>query len=232
MKRVPVIRRAITTPYNRRNADYNPEFLDKETLIRKFTPLIQSIHRYFCSYVGILDQPSDVADLYNQIQLEFLKLAQKYDPKRGVDFTGYIKFNLRHRIYYHVTKMQKRQASEQLTRQYGSGEELDLDTLAYDVPDEAASNEFFRREALASIPWEQLTPDQCELIHNICEDHMNLEEIAENHKVPIKSVQKQFDELCELLIHICTQGVIEDEYWEKHGEYHYSELAIHNRLDD
>ena len=49
------VRRAITTPYNRRNADYNPCFLDKDSLLKRFTPLIQSIHRYFCSYVGILD---------------------------------------------------------------------------------------------------------------------------------------------------------------------------------
>ena len=115
-KSAKIIRKPIHIPHNRRNARINPEFLDCDALLCKFAPMVQSLYKYFCSYCGILDQPSDCEDLYAQIQYEFLRLCHRYDPRRGVDFTGYIKFNLRNRIYYYVCKLQKYQITEQITR--------------------------------------------------------------------------------------------------------------------
>lgn len=204
-----VKRTPIRIPHNRRSK-FNPEFLDKEILLEKFTPLIQSIHRYFCSYAGILDQPADVADLYSQIQLEFLKLAQKYDPKRGVDFPGYVQFNLRHRVYYYVMKLQNRQNKERLLLcQDDSGEPMDIDELNQmrDAPDERVEHDIFRREALMSIPWNKITDESDrELIHDILVEHKTLYEIALSRRVLIKVVQTQFERLCEFLIQEYKNG--------------------------
>ena len=87
-------RKAILTSSIRRNAEFHPEFLDTESLLERFEPLLKSIHKKFCSYNGMFDQPDDISDLYSQILLEFLRLKQSYDPLRGVDFPGYIKFHL------------------------------------------------------------------------------------------------------------------------------------------
>ena len=195
-----VKRTPIRIPHNRRST-FNPEFLDKEVLLEKFTPLIQSLHRYFCSYAGILNQPADVDDLYSQIQLEFLKLVQKYDPKRGVDFPGYVQFNLRHRIYYYVTKLQNRQNRECLLfRQDHSDNPIDIDDV-WERPDESVPYEIFRIEALASIPWDEI-PDESDrqLIRDILIEHKTLHEIAVSRRVLMKSVHQQFNRLCEFLI--------------------------------
>lgn len=211
MKRVP-----IRIPHNRRNT-FNPEFLDKEFLLEKFTPLIQSLHRYFCSYAGILDQPADVADLYSQIQFEFLKLVQKYDPNRGVDFPGYVQFNLRYRVYYYVNKLQNRQNKEHLLfRKEHSDNPLDIDDVGdsvWDQPDESVERDIYRLEAIASIPWKDI-PDESDrqLIHDILIEHKTLHEIALSRKVLVKSVQQQFNRLCEFLIQHYQQTESGDNY--------------------
>lgn len=199
IKRVP-----IRIPHNRRNT-FNPEFLDKEFLLEKFTPLIQSLHRYFCSYAGILDQPDDISDLYSQIQLEFLRLVQRYDPKRGVDFPGYVQLNLRYRVYYYVNKLQNRQNREHLLfRSDHSDNPLDIDDVGdtiWDKPDESVEQEIYRMEAIASIPWEDIHDElDRQLIREILVEHKTLHEIALSRKVMIKTVQQQFNRLCEFLI--------------------------------
>lgn len=208
VKRVP-----IRIPHNRRSV-FNPEFLDKEALLEKFTPLIQSLHRYFCSYAGILDQPADIDDLYSQIQFEFLKLVQKYDPKRGVDFPGYIQFNLRYRVYYYVIKLQNRQNREcLLLRQDHSDNPIDIDDVGdsiWDKPDESAEYEIFRTEAMASIPWESI-PEESDrqLIHEILVEHKTLNEIAIDRHVMVRDVQQQFDRLCKFLIRHHQQSEVD-----------------------
>lgn len=199
IKRKPIIvRKPIITSYGRRNSDYNPEFLDKVTLLRKYTPLMQSIHKYFCSYVGILDQQADVDDLMSYIQLEFLNLAQKFDPKRGVDFPGYIKLNLRHKIYHYVTKSQKTQSYEQLIRQYGD-EYPNSDVVPFDRPDESIQDDFDTVETLASIPWNQLEWIQRVIVLELLEQHKSLEQISEDYDIPLKDIKIRFDETCKLL---------------------------------
>ena len=211
VRRVPIItRQAITTPYYRRNSDFNPEFLDKETLLRKYEPLIRSLHKYFCSYAGILDQPSDVSDLYSQIQLEFLNLTQKYDPKRGVDFPGYIKFNLRHRIYYYVTKIQKQNMCECLFRSFGE-DNGNAEYPLLERPDESVSEEFNRVEAINSIPWNCLSEEQSILVEEVLQNHKTLDQISKIYGIAPKVIKDQFEELCELLINLNTPGFMETQ---------------------
>ena len=100
-------RKPITTQTNRRNADNHPEFLDTEALLERFSPLIKSIHKRFMAYNGVFLHSEDTYDLYNQIVLEFLRLRKNFDPKRGIDFTGFMKFHLQNRVYHWVMKMQK-----------------------------------------------------------------------------------------------------------------------------
>lgn len=195
-------RKPITILHNRRN-EYNPEFLDMEVLLNKYTPLLKSIHRYFCSYSGILDQPCDIEDLYLQIQTEFIRLTKAYDPRRGVDFPGYIKFNLRHRIYYYVTKLQNLQNTElKALKTDDSHLECEFNYLPEYVEqqDENHEHEILRIEAINSMPWDQLkTQEDLDLVVDVL-NHKSLEDIAKVRRVSVICIKEQFNRICENLI--------------------------------
>ena len=202
-----VVRTPITIEYNRRN-EYNPEFLDADALVVKYTPLFKSICRYFCSYAGILDKPYDTEDLYNQIQLEFIKLVRRYDPRRGVDFPGYIKLNLQNRVYYWVTKLQKLQNTEKLLFwSENDNEESDVDIdlhymnqQYYNLEDTNDEKEQFRIEALMSIPWEEITDvSDREMVEDIL-NHLTLEDIARKRHTLVSNIREQFNRLCDKFI--------------------------------
>lgn len=197
-------RKPIHIPHNRRSSQFNPEFLDVNSLLRKFTPLIQSLHKYFCSYCGILDQPTDCEDLYSHIQFEFLRLCQKYDPRRGVDFTGYIQFNLRHRVYYYVCKIQKYQTTEQLLKQVEDTTlPLDMVTAAplLQLEDLSIERELSKIEALASIPWKEITDElDKQIIQYILVNHSSLEELSKQKNISLRILKNKFNALCNKLI--------------------------------
>lgn len=197
-----VVRKAILTTSNRRNAENHPEFLDTEMLIERFEPLLKSIHKHFCSYGGIFDQPDDVDDLYNQIVFEFLRLKRSFDPKRGVDFPGYIKFHLQQRVYHYVTKRQKLVNNEQPVKTYGENNEDQLVELENfnNLVDEDTVLEFEKTEALASIPWDDLSEEDAELIRDVLFNKETIESIAKRRKTSMKSVKQHLDSVCNRLI--------------------------------
>lgn len=208
-----IVRKAILTTSNRRNAENHPEFLDTETLLERFEPLLKSIHKHFCSYDGIFDQPDDVNDLYNQIVFEFLRLRRTFDPKRGVDFPGYIKFHLQQRVYHYVTKRQKLVNNEQPVRTYGENNEdqpVELENFN-NLVDEDAESKFEKSEALASIPWDDLSEEDAELVRDILINGETIESIAKRRKSSMKSVKQQLDSVCELLIEIHDLSMYKDQ---------------------
>lgn len=209
-----IVRKPILTTSCRRNAENHPEFLDTESLLERFEPLLRSIHKKFCSYDGIFDQPDDITDLYSQIQLEFLKLRRSYDPKRGVDFPGYIKFHLQQRVYHYVTKKQKLMNHEQPVKTYSDDfdeKPLELENIPELVDEETEAN-FEKAEAIASIPWDDITdPAQVELIKAILFEGKTVESIAKEKKVSIKSVKQQLDEVCDLLTELHKLNTYKDE---------------------
>lgn len=210
-----VIRKPILTVSCRRNAENHPEFLDTEALLERFEPLLRSIHKKFCSYDGMFDQPDDVSDLYSQIQLEFLRLRRTFDPKRGVDFPGYIKFHLQQRVYHYVTKKQKLVNSEQPVRMYKSDDfdekSLELENIT-ELVDEGTEVAFEKAEAIASIPWDDIKdPEQVELIKEILFNGKTVEDIAKERKVSIKSVKEQLDTVCNLLVYLYNLNTWRDE---------------------
>lgn len=209
-----IVRKPILTTSCRRNAENHPEFLDTDALLERFEPLLRSIHKKFCSYDGVFDQPDDVSDLYSQIQYEFLRLRQSFDPKRGVDFPGYIKFHLQQRVYHYVTKQQKLVNSEQPVKSYSSDDfdekPLELENMP-ELVDEETESSFEKAEAIASIPWDDLTQEQAELVKEILFNKKTIENIAKERKVSIKSVKEQFDEICELLIELHQLNTYRDE---------------------
>lgn len=187
----------------------NPEFLDKEVLLERFSPLIQSMYRYFCSYDGMFNQAMDSQDLYSQIQSEFIELVHKYDPRRGVDFTGYIKFHLRQRVYHWVMKTQKVQNTEQVLVQYDSDNSLDMDNLiSYEnKKDTYTEQELVRAEAIASIPWEQIhNEEHKELINEILVKRHTVEDVAKSRKISVRAVSAQLDEVCEIIYRLQSSG--------------------------
>lgn len=194
-----ITRKPILTTSNKRNAENHPEFLDTDTLLLRFDPLLRSIHKHFCSYDGMFEQTCDQADLWSQIVYEFLRLKGQFDPKRGVDFPGYIKFHLQQRVYHYVMKQQKYSTHEQPAKAYDEDDDnfMDLENLS-EMVDEDAEYNIQKAEAMASVPWQDLSAEQTELTLKILSGKA-IEEIAKEHKVTIKSVKEQFEELCEYL---------------------------------
>lgn len=196
-----VKRKPILTVTNRRNAENHPEFLDTDALLERFGPLLKSIHRRFLSYQGIFLNSEDISDLYSQILFEFIRLRQSFDPKRGVDFTGYIKFHLQQRVYHYVMKKQKVSLNEQVTKTYSNDfddKSIEFENLA-NLVDERTIEELERTEAIACIPWSKLTEGQSQLVFEVMFKRKTIEEIARERKVTIVSVKKEFEELCEHL---------------------------------
>ena len=124
---------------------------------------------------------------------------------------------MRHRIYYYITKLQKQQTHECLFKQYG--EDVTSEDLLYDKPDENIAKEFFRIEAINSIPWKCLSETQCMLIEEILQNHKTLEDIARMHSINIKNLKEQFEDLCEFLIQLNTSQNVEkggnDHDWDE-----------------
>lgn len=207
-----IIRKPILTSSNKRNAENHPEFLDTETLLERFEPLMKSIHKHFCSYNGIFDKPDEVEDLYNQIVYEFLRLKRSYDPKRGVDFPGYIKFHLQQRVYHYVTKSQKLKNNEQTANGLGEDDEqtLNMENIS-ELVDEDTERNMDNIETVASIPWDDLSVEDTELIKCILIQKESLESIAKRKNVTIKSVKIQLDRLCEYLVELHNLNEYKDE---------------------
>lgn len=206
-------RKPILTVTNRRNAENHPEFLETEALLERFEPLLKSIHRRFLSYQGVFTNADDVSDLYSQIVLEFLRLRQTFDPKRGVDFTGYIKFHLQQRVYHYVMKKQKVVLNEQTARSYSDDfddKPMELENSA-ELVDEKTPEELERAEAIASIPWDDLSEEQAQLVTEILIRRKTIEDVAKEQKMTIKSVKQQFDEVCEYLTELHDLSEKRDE---------------------
>ena len=196
-----VKRKPILTVTNRRNAENHPEFLETEALLERFEPLLKSIHRRFLSYQGVFNNQDDISDLYSQIVYEFLRLRQSFDPKRGVDFTGYIKFHLQQRVYHYVMKKQKVIQSEQPVKNYSDDfdeKPLELENVA-ELVDERTPQELERSEAIASVPWERLTQQQAMIVTEVLINRKSIEDIAREQRATIKSIRTQFEEVCEYL---------------------------------
>lgn len=194
-------RKPILTVTNRRNAENHPEFLDTEALLERFEPLLKSIHRRFLSYQGVFNNQDDISDLYSQIVYEFLRLRQSFDPKRGVDFTGYIKFHLQQRVYHYVMKKQKVIQSEQPVKNYSDDfdeKPLELENVA-ELVDERTPQELERSEAIASVPWDKLSQQQTLIVTEVLINRKSIEDIAREQRATIKSIRTQFEEVCEYL---------------------------------
>lgn len=212
IKRKPIMRKAILTTSCRRNAQNHPEFLDTEALLERFEPLLRSIHKKFCSYDGVFNTAEDQADLWAQIQYEFLRLRQTFDPRRGVDFPGYLKFHLQQRVYHYVTKQQKLSNMEQPIKSYSDDFEekpREIENMP-ELVDEETPAAMERTEAIESIPWNRLDESQAELVREIIFNKKLVETVAKERKVSIKSVKAQLDEICELFIKIHQENEQEE----------------------
>lgn len=206
-------RKAILTSSIRRNAEFHPEFLDTESLLERFEPLLKSIHKKFCSYNGMFEQPDDVSDLYSQILLEFLRLKQNYDPLRGVDFPGYIKFHLQQRVYHYVTKKQKLNNLEQPVKSYYDDSKDTLVQLE-NIPeliDVSTEAELEKVERIASIPWDKITDKtQEKLIRDILFEGKSINTIAKEERVSMKTIKLRLEECCDTLIRLHGENNKED----------------------
>lgn len=201
VKRVPII-----TKTQKAQKLLNPEYLEPEALIIRFTPLLKSIHRQFLKYETTFRDYSDSEDLWNQIVYEFLRLRKEYDPKRGVDFAGYIKFHIQHRVYHFVTKTKKVCDTEEVFSSFITDDEegSGLNTI-FEVEDEKAQESYEVSEALASIPLNKIkNPFHITLINMVLLEHKTLEMVAEELNMSNLAVSTQFDNCCYILNVLCN----------------------------
>ena len=181
------------------------DYLNIEKLIEQYTPLMNSIYRKFSSYNGVFNNASDYEDLMSQIHTEFVRLCQEYDPTRGVDFAGYIKFHLQQRVYHWVTKVQRVQNKETLSTSAtwkGTDDESAYDfENQKDLIDYDTEHQVFKAEALASLDWRLLeNPKHKRLVEMILFENKSLEEIATAEGVGLNTIKQRFNEVCNLFI--------------------------------
>lgn len=194
-----IVRKPILTAGNRRNVDNHPEFLDDAMLIDRFGPLIKSIYRKFVTYNGVFTNGFDREDLYDQIVIEFLRLHRQYDPKRGVDFVGYIKFHLQQRVYHYVMAHSNR-VHRELNLEPATTDDDDSDEyldLAGRIPYYDDSIDTF--DSMSSINWESMSDEQRELASMILDEHLTSSEVARRKHMTCREVDRQVNELCDLV---------------------------------
>lgn len=214
-----VQRKPIMTVKNRRNAEYHPEFLDTEALLKRFEPLLKSIQRRFLAYRSVYANQDDKNDLYSQLVYEFLRLRQSFDPRYGVDFTGYVKFHLQQRVFLFSMKAQNVAIHELPSVMFPEDyddKNMELENH-YKLSDEYLLNELDdmdemeKAEARASVPWDDLDELQKELVTEILYNGKTIEDIARQKHTTNQKIQRQFDELCKHLIELHQLNTIKDE---------------------
>lgn len=188
----------------KKNVSNKEDYLDIEKLMVAYTPLMKSIYKRFSRFNNLFHTQADYEDLEAQIQFEFVKLCNEYNPARGVDFPGFIKFHLQQRVYHHVTKLQKVRQKETLvyTREYDGEQDdsIDFDN-SQNLIDEDSIKAFERVEALASLDWNVISGKKHKwLIEQILFEHKTLEEIAAEEGVAIKVIRLRLYFACNYLM--------------------------------
>lgn len=214
--RVPIIvERTPIRPKNpipRRNAKENPEYLDTETLMEKFEPLLNSLHRKFSAFHGAFPTSEDKQELRQQIDLEFLRLRAEYDPTRGVEFAGFISFHLQQRVYHYVTQQMKLRNHEVSDSDFTSSDSTEDDgrIVVMDndsaLVDQDAAHRMWKVEALASVPWDKLSETQACIVRGLTQEHKSLQDIASDLHMSSLKMTQEFNALLTLLIRLHAQG--------------------------
>lgn len=196
------------------------DFLDVDKLFEQYKPLMGSIYKKFSKYNGVFFCQSDYEDLKAQIELEFVKLCNEYDPTRGVDFPGFIKFHLQQRVYHYVTKLQRRLANE--TTSFGKPYEEDDSTLiefdnTMELIDETSIQAFEKIEALTSLDWRAIVGKKHKhLIEAILYEGKSIEDIAMQEGVVVKVIRLRLHFACERL----KQWYQKQQDYEIYKKYH------------
>jgi DNA-directed RNA polymerase specialized sigma24 family protein len=156
---------------------------DTDSLLAGYQNYIKTLQR---KYSPSFYSTEDMQDLYRQIEFEFVKLAQEYNPHRGVDFPGYISMKLPKRVYHYVMKSTKSNIREAPT-------EESVLMFGVDEMDNAIEKDFRRIEAITmagGITF--LSENRKRLLNQVLVERLSLEEIAIRENVDIKTLRIRF----------------------------------------
>lgn len=180
------------------------DYLDIDKLVHSYTPLIRSIYKKFSTFNNLYYTKEDYEDLESQVSYEFIRLCSEYNPTRGVDFPGFIKFHLQQRVYHYITKLQRSRQKETVVyhREYNGDEDDSIDlSNSESVSDEDSVREFERIEALASLNWDCLNSEKHKsLVKSVLCDGKTIEEIAKEEGSASKAVRLRLYAVCGSLI--------------------------------
>lgn len=187
----------------------NPEFLNPETLLQEYTPLMKSIFRMFVKYYPFFVTKEAKEDLWANIQLEFLSLRREYDYTRGVDFPGYITLTLQNRVYNrHIAQLKREHENEVVrsdvwdTNQFSTdGGEFENESehrYTQDI-DESAELAYENMLARNSVPWELFSDLQCEIVERVLRKK-SLEDISAELGMKFSDVNLLFEEIIRKIL--------------------------------
>ena len=188
----------------RKKIPIKEDYLNSEKLLKDYSPLMKSIYKKFVKFNNLFYSSDDYEDLEAQIQYEFIKLCSEYNPTRGVDFPGFIKFHLQQRVYHHITKLQKTRQKETVVYERDhNGEHNDsidfsnTETLI----DDSVERDFERVEALSCLDWSAVPGKKHKwLIEAILYEDKSIEDIAREEGVSVKIVRLRLYSACNFLI--------------------------------
>lgn len=180
--------------------------LDVLKLMEDYDPLIKSVYKKFAKFNNLYYNHMDFEDLESEVQFEFIRLCREYDPNRGVDFPGYVKFHLQQRVYHWVTKLQRNRQRETVAynKDFNADDDesdsIDFDNIC-DKNSEDGFDDYCRIEALQSVDLSLLQNDlQKRIVYDILFLHKNIEDIAIDEGVSKRTVQMRLHSACAIFI--------------------------------
>jgi len=205
-------------------------YLDIDALFEQYKPLMGSIYKRFSRYNGVFNNQADYEDLRSQIEFEFIKLCNEFDPTRGVDFPGFIKFHLQQRVYHHITKVQKLQSKESASCSRVFDSDGDSSAMEFDntldLIDEDSIKSLERVEAMASLDWRAIVGKKHKyLIESVLYEGKTIEEIAFQEGVVVKVIQLRLHFACERLKEWCKNQEYYMEYKKVHPEVPWEDFV-------
>lgn len=202
---------------NKRKKTDRPDYLDINQLLIDYAPLMKSVYKTFSKFNNLYTSLDDYEDLKAQIQYEFVKLCQEYNPARGVDFPGYIKFHFQQRVYHYVTKLQKTKQKELVIYSRDNDGESE-DSINFEntelMADRDADIAFNRAEALACLDWNALPNKKCRrLVESILFEGKTIEQLAADEGIPVKTMRLRYYTACGSLIEYAEQKQLEHDMY-------------------
>lgn len=173
--------------------------MEINAILLRFEPLLKKLYYKYVKFDSFYSN-ADKQELKDEIMAIFIHIYHKWNPKKGVDFTGFIKKQLNDRVYKWVKDRQESRKREVLTPFKSptatdddyvvSDETMELSPL--DKEEMKSEDDFNWIDAIESCPWEILDNTETHIAQRMLFEREDLETIAYNMHMKCREIRKVF----------------------------------------